>query len=284
MNEEELDQQLKRLKPIAELTFLRDMAISSEDTNRLMQRLRKQNGSRKLLKMKYSLSAVTGMVLVIALTLAGVSAYHRHQMLLTTGSAAPPVIFKIHASETGQAPTTQEAQAVADTLEKRLSNQHYPWSNVTVLNNNALRVTVAPSPPPSKLHALYRFITQQSDFAIYGGIKQQSNGTIQPDPKSLLMAGTDWKTSAHASMQNGRPIYDLSAKDPRKFQHITEQYLGRQVYTFYDGKYFGPSVIVDAISNGQVELTGSAGDLKKEPNLINEVNSGLEPYQITMQN
>lgn len=284
MNEEELDQQLKRLKPIAELTFLRDMAISSEDTNRLMQRLHKQDGSRKLLKMKYSLSAVTGMVFVIALTLAGVSAYHRHQMLVTTGSAAPPVIFKIHASETGQAPTTQDAQAVADTVEKRLTSLHYPYSNVTVLNNNALRVTVAPSPPLSKLHALYQSITQQSDFAIYGGIKHQTNGTIQPDPTSLLMAGTDWKATAHASMQNGRLIIMLAANDPRKFQRITEQYLGRQVYTFYDGKYFGPSIIQDTISNGQVEMSGSASDLKKEPNLINEINSGLEPYQITTQN
>ncbi|MBX6351759.1 MAG: protein translocase subunit SecD [Thermoflavifilum sp.] len=172
--------------------------------------------------------------------------------------------------------------AAVQAVEMRVNALGVSSPIIELENGNQIRVEVAGTFNQAEAE---KQIGQTADLRIYGSATQKQDGTWVPDPKTLLLTGKDLKSDASAGTdpQTGQPVVTVTFKDAAKWQQITKQYLGKQLYVFLNGQLLTDPVIQNIISDGRTEIYGgNLTTLDACATLAKELNAGALPYPLKL--
>ncbi|MCL6636837.1 MAG: protein translocase subunit SecD [Alicyclobacillus sp.] len=130
-----------------------------------------------------------------------------------------------------------------------------------------------------------KIIGQTADLRMYGNATQDKTGKWVPDTKTLLATGADLKSNSRWATDptTGQNVVTLEFKDPKKWQKITTDYLGKPIYVFLNDQLLTDPVIQDIMSNGQSEISGpSLSTPEACQELAKELNAGALPYPLKL--
>jgi preprotein translocase subunit SecD len=178
--------------------------------------------------------------------------------------------------------TKQGIDAAVQAVEMRVNALGVTSPIIELENGNQIRVEVAGTFNQQEAE---KRIGETADLRIYGKATQRPDGTWVPDLKTLLMTGKDLKSNASWGQDptTGRPVVTVSFKDPAKWQEITKQYLGKQIYVFLNGQLLTDPVIQSVISDGNTEIYGgNLTTLDACMTLAKELNAGALPYPLKL--
>lgn len=178
-------------------------------------------------------------------------------------------------------PLTQSGiQAALQAVETRVNSLGVTSPEINLQNQSQISVQMAGAFNQAKAEEI---IGETAQLAIYGNVLQGKNGQVLPDPKALLVRGSDLESNAQWAQDpnTGANVVDLTFKNAAQWAKITKEYLGKPIYTFLNGKLINYATVQDVIQNGQTELSG-IGSAEQCQILAQQLNAGALPYPLKL--
>ncbi|MDQ0188729.1 protein translocase subunit SecD [Alicyclobacillus cycloheptanicus] len=193
------------------------------------------------------------------------------------------LLYQVEPNTPGGTVSAQGVQAALQAVTTRVNSLGVASPVIQLENKNQIRVDLAGTFSQAQAEA---YIGQTADLKIYGKATYNAKTkTWVPDPKTLLITGNDIKPDAAAGQNpnTGQYEVDVTFKNAKRWQQITQQYLGKPLYTFLNGQMITDPAPSEVIYNGQTAISG--GDLttlQACQTLAQELNSGALPYPLKL--
>jgi len=182
----------------------------------------------------------------------------------------------------GQTLTPAGIQAALQAVELRVNSTGVASPNIELENQKFIRVDLAGTFNQQQAEQI---IGRTANLEIYGNVIKQKDGSVKPDPKTILVGGKDLESNAHWSTnQYGQNVVDLTFKNAGKWATITKAYTNKPIYTFLNDELLTSAVVQGEIPGGNTELSGSSAQPFTANyciQLAKELNSGALPYPLT---
>ncbi len=190
------------------------------------------------------------------------------------------LLYEVEPGPNGQAPTAKGIQAALQAVELRVNTTGVASPVIQLENRNQIRVELAGTFDQQKAEQI---IGQTAQLEIYGNAFKTKQGDIIPDPKSLLMTGSDMESNAAWTTDptTGGNAVQVTFKNIKRWGEITTQFYTqhRTIFTFLNGKLINSASVNSPILNGQTLITGM-GSQQACQQLANELNAGSLPYPL----
>lgn len=184
----------------------------------------------------------------------------------------------------GQELTSSGKKALVQAVELRVNNLGVASPIIDLEGKDQLRVQLAGTFNQAQAKQV---IGETAQLKMYGKAKMDPK-TGQPIAGigKLLATGSDLKSNASwvEDQSTGQNQVSITFKNPKQWEDITAQYVGKPIYIFLNGKLLTDPVIQEKMFTGSSVITGPQLATPAEcKQLADELNAGALPYPLKLQ-
>ncbi len=192
------------------------------------------------------------------------------------------LLYQVEPNTPGGTVTSQGIQAALEAVNTRVNSLGVASPQIELENRNQIRVDLAGTFNQQKAEQL---IGSTANLQIYGSatLDPKTGQFVPVKGAKPLLTGQDLESNATAGQNpnTGQYVVDVTFKNKRAWQNITQQYLGKPLYTFLNGQMITDPVVKSVIYSGQTEISGgSLTTLQACQTLAQQLNAGSLPYPL----